>query len=143
MATPAQSQVERSQDLDSLCHLETVFQEHGYDDGYRAGEQSGELEGRLHGCEKACELGREIGFYQGCIDGWQELALLHGDKINPRALRHMEALRNMIAEFPRTNDATADMYGLRDKMKNKYRVIVSLLRVQHKYNMTDAPKLNF
>ncbi|KAI8069917.1 hypothetical protein BC940DRAFT_345665 [Gongronella butleri] len=134
---------ERSQDIESLCHLETVFQEHGYDDGFRAGERSGELEGRIYGCEKSCDLGREIGFYAGCIEAWNELAKLPGDKVNARALRHMEALKAMIDTFPRTNDATADMYGLRDKMKNKYRVIASLLGVQHKYNMGEAPKLTF
>ncbi|KAI8343955.1 hypothetical protein BC941DRAFT_464194 [Chlamydoabsidia padenii] len=135
--------LERSQDLESLCHLETMFQEHGFDDGYRDGEKSGELEGRIFGCEKAYELGRELGFYSGCIDAWSELAALHPEKINPRALRHMDTLRSMISEFPTINSPDADMYALRDKMKNKMRVITSLLNVQQKYIMVEPPKMTY
>ncbi|CAO3624518.1 unnamed protein product [Cunninghamella blakesleeana] len=132
---------QRSQDFESLCYLETVFQEHGFDDGYRDGKNSGELEGRIFGCEKAFDLGREIGFYSGCIDTWNELAAIHPNKINERALRHIQTLKKMISEFPSTNDKEADMYNLRDKIKNKYRVITSLLNVQQKYNMTEKPKI--
>ncbi|CAO3608895.1 unnamed protein product [Cunninghamella echinulata] len=119
----------QSQDLESLCYLETVR------------KKLGELEGRIFGCEKAFELGREIGFYSGCIETWTELAAVYPDKINERVLRHINTLKKMISEFPLTNDKDADMFALRDKMKNKMRVITSLLSVQQKYIMTEAPKI--
>jgi hypothetical protein len=49
----------------------------------------------------------------------------------------------MISEFPATNSPDADMYGLRDKMKNKMRVITSLLNVQQKYVMAEPPKMTY
>lgn len=55
----------------------------------------------------------------------------------------MDTLRTMIADFPATNSPDADMYALRDKMKNKMRVITSLLNVQQKYIMTEAPKMTY
>jgi hypothetical protein len=70
-----------NQDLESLCYLETMFQEYGFDDGFRDGEKSGELEGRLFGCEKAYDLAKEIGFYSGCIDMWEQLQQSYPDTV--------------------------------------------------------------
>ncbi|KAF7727882.1 hypothetical protein EC973_006881 [Apophysomyces ossiformis] len=131
-----------NQDLESLVHLETMFQEYGYDDGYRDGTKSGELEGRIFGCEKAFELGQEIGFYAGCAEAWKELAKTH-DEISPRALRHIAALEKLIEEFPRHNCPNTDLFAQRDKMKNKMRVIGSLLGTQQKFKPADKPKMNY
>lgn len=47
----------------------------------------------------------------------------------------------MIDEFPRENCPNTDMYGARDKMKAKLKVITSLLGVRQKFNMEDPPKM--
>ncbi|OBZ81789.1 Oral cancer-overexpressed protein 1 [Choanephora cucurbitarum] len=130
------------QSIESLCYLETMFAEHGFDDGYRDGEKSGELEGRIFGCEKAFDLGKEIGFYAGCVDQWTELAQ-QSDLVNSRALKQIEGLKKLVDEFPSYNDHDADLFAMRDKMKNKLRVISSLLGVQLKFDMTETPKMTF
>lgn len=132
-----------NQDLESLCYLETMFEEHGYDDGFRDGEKSGELEGRIFGCEKAFDLGREIGFYSGCVDMWTQLANTHPDVVSQKAMKQLDSLKKLIDEFPAHNDHDADLFALRDKMKNKLRVITSLLGVSQKYDMTEAPKMTY
>jgi hypothetical protein len=55
----------------------------------------------------------------------------------------MDVLRTMISDFPATNSPDADMYALRDKMKNKMRVITSLLNVQQKYIIAEPPKMTY
>lgn len=55
----------------------------------------------------------------------------------------MDVLRTMISDFPATNSPDADMYALRDKMKNKMRVITSLLNVQQKYVIVEPPKMTY
>ncbi|KAG0165217.1 hypothetical protein DFQ28_007099 [Apophysomyces sp. BC1034] len=131
-----------NQDLESLVYLETMFQEYGFEDGYRDGTNSGELEGRVFGCEKAFELGREIGFYAGCAEAWTQLAKTH-DAISPRALRHIAALQKQIDEFPHDNCPKSDLFALRDKMKNKLRVVTSLLGVQQKFQMEEKSQMNY
>ncbi|KAG2206564.1 hypothetical protein INT47_008581 [Mucor saturninus] len=132
-----------NQDLESLCYLETMFEEHGFEDGFRDGEKSGELEGRLFGCEKAFDLGREIGFYKGCVEMWTQLIDTNPDKVPSRALKQIDGLKKLIDDFPTYNDHDADLFALKDKMKNKLRVITSLLGVNQKYMMTDAPKMTY
>ncbi|KAI9010850.1 hypothetical protein CLU79DRAFT_772966 [Phycomyces nitens] len=135
--------IPHSQDLESLVHLETMFQECGYDDGFRDGELSGELEGRIFGCEKAFELGREIGFYEGAIKTWKHLAESYPDLISSKALRHMDRLQEQIDAFPNDNDPDTDLLAVRDKMKNKMRVITSLLGVQQKFLQTPITAMNY
>ncbi|KAI8048933.1 uncharacterized protein B0P05DRAFT_575944 [Gilbertella persicaria] len=132
-----------NQDIESLCYLETMFAEHGFDDGFRDGETSGELEGRIFGCEKAFDLGREIGFYSGCVEMWTELASAYPDKVPSRATKQLEGLKKLIDEFPTFNDHDVDLFMLRDKMKNKLRVISSLLGVQQKFVQQEAPKMTY
>ncbi|CAO3636072.1 unnamed protein product [Mucor fragilis] len=132
-----------NQDLESLCYLETMFAEHGFDDGFRDGERSGELEGRIFGCEKAFDLGKEIGFYAGCVDMWTQLAAQHPDTVPQKALKQIEGLKKLVDEFPTFNDHDADLFALKDKMKNKLRVISSLLGVNQKYMMTEKPKMTY
>lgn len=55
----------------------------------------------------------------------------------------MDALKRMIDDFPTFNDHEVDLFALRDKMKNKFRVITSLLGVNQKYIMTEAPKMTY
>ncbi|KAI8887688.1 DUF1715-domain-containing protein [Backusella circina FSU 941] len=131
------------QDLESLCYLETMFAEHGFEDGYRDGETSGELEGRIFGCEKAFDLGKEIGFYSGCVETWQELQSMFGDKVPSRAMKQISNLNKLIEEFPATNDHDADLFGQRDKIKNKLKVVSSLLGVTQKYDTKEAPKITY
>ncbi|KAI8987841.1 hypothetical protein BDF20DRAFT_832737 [Mycotypha africana] len=132
-----------NQDLESLCYLETMFQEYGYDDGFKDGEISGELEGRIVGCEKAFELGREIGFYAGCVEMWTELHNVHPEKVPARAMKQIETLKRQIEDFPTYNDHEVDLFGLRDKMKNKLKVISSLLGVNQKYIIAEKPKMTY
>ncbi|KAI8391775.1 uncharacterized protein BYT42DRAFT_610966 [Radiomyces spectabilis] len=133
----------KQQELESLCYLETMFQEYGFEDGFRDGEKSGELEGRLFGCEKGFELGREIGFYSGCIQVWAQLAEQHGEKISPKVVKHIETLQRMIDEFPKDNCPNTDLFALRDKMKMKMKVITSLLGIQQKYNEGEVSKMSY
>jgi hypothetical protein len=58
-------------------------------------------------------------------------------------LKQIDGLRKLIDEFPAQNDHDTDLFALRDKMKNKLRVITSLLSVQQKYIMTEAPKMTY
>ncbi|GAA5805983.1 hypothetical protein EDC94DRAFT_600294 [Helicostylum pulchrum] len=132
-----------NQDLESLCYLETMFEEHGFEDGFREGEKSGELEGRLFGCEKAFDLGREIGFYLGCVEMWTQLASSYPETVSSKAIRQIDGLKKLVDEFPAYNDHDIDLFALRDKMKNKLRVITSLLGVSQKYAMTEAPKMTY
>ncbi|RCH90247.1 hypothetical protein CU097_008537 [Rhizopus azygosporus] len=132
-----------NQDLESLCYLETMFQEYGFDDGFRDGEQSGELEGRIFGCEKAFDLGKEIGFYAGCVDMWTQLSIDHPDMISSKVLKQLESLQKLIDQFPDYNDHDVDLLALRDKMKNKLRVISSLLGVQQRYLNEEKPKMSY
>ncbi|KAI9321855.1 oral cancer-overexpressed protein 1 [Dichotomocladium elegans] len=122
-------------DLESLVYLEEMFQQYGYDDGFRDGQESGELEGRIFGCEKSFELGLEIGFYEGCAKTWRALAKAHPDRVPNKASKHLEALERMIDEFPKDNCPNTDMYGARDKMKAKMKLISTLLGIQQKFNM--------
>ncbi|KAI9263774.1 hypothetical protein BY458DRAFT_230145 [Sporodiniella umbellata] len=132
-----------NQDIESLCYLETMFQEHGFDDGFRDGEKSGELEGRIFGCEKAFELGKEIGFYSGCVEMWQQLSAQYPEAVSQKISKQLESLQKLIDQFPEYNDHDVDMFALRDKMKNKLKVISSLLGVQQKYLSTETPKMTY
>lgn len=58
-----------------------------------------------------------------------------------RVSKHLQSLQKMIDEFPRENCPNTDMYGARDKMKAKMKVITSLLGVRQKFNMEDPPKM--
>ncbi|KAI7865930.1 hypothetical protein BDF14DRAFT_1883040 [Spinellus fusiger] len=131
------------QDLESLVHLETMFQEYGFEDGFRDGEQSGELEGRIFGCEKAFDLGHEVGFYQGATETWTLLGNTHADFIPAKALRHIEKLKEQLDAFPTDNDPNADLMAMRDKMRNKMRIISSLLGVKQKYQQNQQTQMNY
>ncbi|KAG0776854.1 hypothetical protein G6F62_013473 [Rhizopus arrhizus] len=132
-----------NQDIESLCYLETMFQEHGFDDGFKDGEKSGELEGRIFGCEKAFDLGKEIGFYSGCVDMWYQLSAEYPEMISSKITRQLEGLQKTIDQFPNYNDHEVDLFALKDKMKNKLRVISSLLGVQQKYSSVETPKMTY
>jgi DNA-binding transcriptional regulator GbsR (MarR family) len=60
-----------------------------------------------------------------------------------RAQKQIDGLKKLIDEFPAHNDHEADLFALRDKMKNKLRVITSLLGVNQKYIMTEPPKMTY
>lgn len=60
-----------------------------------------------------------------------------------RAIKQIDGLKKLIDDFPAHNDHEADLFALRDKMKNKLRVITSLLGVSQKYMMTEAPKMTY
>ncbi|CAO3678750.1 unnamed protein product [Rhizopus microsporus] len=107
------------------------------------GEQSGELEGRIFGCEKAFDLGKEIGFYAGCVDMWTQLSIDYPDMIPSKVLKQLESLQKLIDQFPDYNDHDVDLLALRDKMKNKLRVISSLLGVQQRYLNEEKPKMSY
>ncbi|CDS03986.1 hypothetical protein LRAMOSA06941 [Lichtheimia ramosa] len=141
MSTEPHSEPQMKADLESLVYLEEMFQHYGHEDGLRDGKESGELEGRIFGCEKSFELGVEVGYYEGCAQTWRELAEAHGDKVSSKVSKHLQSLQKMIDEFPRENCPNTDMYGARDKMKAKMKVITSLLGVRQKFNMEDPPKM--
>ncbi|KAI8980935.1 hypothetical protein BDB01DRAFT_796173 [Pilobolus umbonatus] len=132
-----------NQDIQSLCYLETMFAEHGFDDGFRDGERSGELEGRIVGCEKAFELGEEIGFYAGCVEGWMFFLDKYPDKISSKTMKQLQGLKKLVDEFPDYNDHEVDLIALRDKMKNKLKIVSSLLGVQQRYLITETPKMTY
>ncbi|KAI9358930.1 hypothetical protein DFJ73DRAFT_774281 [Zopfochytrium polystomum] len=62
-------------DIGDLVHLETMFEEYGYEDGYRDGLVQGKDEGRALGQQQGFNLGREVGFYLGACEMWRDILL--------------------------------------------------------------------
>lgn len=60
-----------------------------------------------------------------------------------RVLKQLESLQKLIDQFPDYNDHDVDLLALRDKMKNKLRVISSLLGVQQRYLNEEKPKMSY
>jgi hypothetical protein len=60
-----------------------------------------------------------------------------------RITRQLEGLQKTIDQFPNYNDHEVDLFALKDKMKNKLRVISSLLGVQQKYSSVETPKMTY
>lgn len=58
-------------------------------------------------------------------------------------MKQIDGLKKLIDEFPTFNDHEADLFALKDKMKNKLRVISSLLGVNQKFIMTEKPKMTY
>ncbi|KAH6563826.1 hypothetical protein BASA50_006197 [Batrachochytrium salamandrivorans] len=119
--------------VDTLLHIETMFEASGWDDGYRDGTDMGLLEGRIFGSDKGFQFGIETGFYAGFSEMWRALADAHlpeATRVLPlKALKQLELLSETESKFPRENCADMDLQLEMDRLRGKYRTVTALLKV--------------
>ncbi|RUP49174.1 hypothetical protein BC936DRAFT_143129 [Jimgerdemannia flammicorona] len=137
------AQLQTELDLDSLVHLETMFEELGHKDGIRDGRRSGTVEGRVLGCEKGFELAREVYFYSGCAAMWLRLTAAFPDRFPARTVKQLRSLQSLIEAFPTENSLNTEILALLDKIRAKYKVVTSLLGVTQKYQAIDKPAMTY
>jgi hypothetical protein len=58
-------------------------------------------------------------------------------------MKQVDSMNKLVEEFPTINDHEVDLFAQRDKIKNKLKVVSSLLGVNQKYDMTEAPKMTY
>ncbi|RIA96520.1 hypothetical protein C1645_754952 [Glomus cerebriforme] len=127
-------QQQKSEYLDDLVNLESMFIEIGREDGLRDGVNSGKLEGYILGCEKGYEISQEIGFYNGVAEMWLKLIVDKGwnmpkKSMNERIMKELISLKEKISLFPKENQQNIEFIELLDKIRSKYKVCTSLLGV--------------
>ncbi|KAJ3321997.1 hypothetical protein HDU76_013987 [Blyttiomyces sp. JEL0837] len=103
--------------MENLLHLETMFEESGRDDGKVEGEKLGEIEGIGLGLAQGFAFGKEVGFYLGSI---------------------IEQAKS----FPLDNSETADILGIMDKLRARFRMLTTLLKVPEQKFTVDATAAN-
>ncbi|KAI9137733.1 hypothetical protein BKA69DRAFT_1032123, partial [Paraphysoderma sedebokerense] len=108
------------------------FIQQGHDQGYNDGIKSGVAEGYLLGLEKGYEVASEVGFYNGCVESWSKLIQMVPEEFNERTIKQIQSLRSMIASFPLTNNPNTSIFETLEKMRAKYKLINSLLKVDSK-----------
>ncbi|KAI8584477.1 hypothetical protein K450DRAFT_167942 [Umbelopsis ramanniana AG] len=130
-------------DLENLIHLENMFQELGHEDGLRDGRKSGVVEGRILGCEKGFEMSNEVGYYTGCATLWTKLVEAHPESFSSRATKQIQSLQSVIDQFPDANEDQTDTFALLDKMRAKFRVVTSVLKVEQKFAITQPVGMSY
>ncbi|KAG9298909.1 hypothetical protein G9A89_015931 [Geosiphon pyriformis] len=118
-------------DLDDLLQLENMFLDQGREDGLRDGKPSGIIEGRILGSKHGFQLAQEIGFYNGVAETWTHL-IQQNPKVeckgfNERTVKHLNSLRELISQFPIENKHTVEVPELLERIRAKYKVVISLL----------------
>ncbi|CAM0140670.1 enolase-phosphatase E1 [Umbelopsis sp. WA50703] len=130
-------------DLENLLHLENMFQELGHEDGMRDGKRSGVIEGRVLGCEKGFEISNEVGFYMGCATLWTQLVSANPEAFSSRAIKQIQSLQSAVDQFPDANEDQTDTFALLDKMRAKFRVVTSVLKVEQKFSTTQPTGMSY
>ncbi|KAL1923185.1 uncharacterized protein VTP21DRAFT_9561 [Calcarisporiella thermophila] len=133
MASTEEMQANEQGDLDTLVELENMFMEQGRDEGFEAGERAGVIEGQVFGCEKGYELALEVGYYAGCMEAWQLAASQHPSKFSPRTLKALSSLNAAIEAFPKENNLDVDFMELVEKIRARFKVLMSLLGSQQRF----------
>ncbi|CAO3674213.1 unnamed protein product [Umbelopsis vinacea] len=130
-------------DLENLIHLENMFQELGHEDGMRDGKKSGVIEGRVLGCEKGFEISSEVGFYAGCAVLWTKLVEANPESFSSRAIKQIQSLQAAVDQFPDANEEQTDTFALLDKMRAKFRVVTSVLKVEQKFSTAQNSGMSY
>ncbi|KAI9032421.1 hypothetical protein DFJ74DRAFT_702014 [Hyaloraphidium curvatum] len=86
-------------DIESLIHLESMFESFGRLDGLRDGHRAGYLEGRALGTRRGFNMGVEAGIYGGCAAVWKERGVAGGE----RTARAVAQVAELAASFPLKN----------------------------------------
>ncbi|KAI9197398.1 uncharacterized protein BJ171DRAFT_223588 [Polychytrium aggregatum] len=143
MSQPPHNDPQAPEHVEDLVHLETMFHELGREDGLRDGRRAGLNEGRNLGLARSFEMGKEIGFFLGFARIWLLIApRIDADKLNHRVIKHLEQLRDMAEAFPKENIKDAAMLETLDRMRGKFKTIVSLLGPWASNNMPSADQAN-
>ena len=126
--------------MDSLNHLQEMFEEYGRLDGLEQGKRQGFLQGRELGVEKGLALGQEVGFMQAVSSHYLRLVQICPSKFSSRSEKQLLQLMQLIEQFPMTNDGL-DPHEELIRLRGKYKACMSLVGSHHLYQ--DGPKLSF
>ncbi|XP_049309002.1 protein LTO1 homolog [Bactrocera dorsalis] len=101
--------------LDNILLTEENIVQEGYQEGLEVGRARGEKEGYELGYEQGLQLGKELGEIYSIVVAQQQHK--HTEKVQ----RALQQLRTSIDQFPRDNNAEADIIGMVEDIRNQYR----------------------
>ncbi|RMZ52099.1 hypothetical protein APUTEX25_001293, partial [Auxenochlorella protothecoides] len=119
------------------------LEEHHFRDGREAGMQEGKAagyaEGRAMGVEQGFRISYEVAFYSGCLSQWHT-AGEHGGrlKLNPRVLRHMALLEDLVRSFPWSDAQDPNLHQLVEAMRGRFKTLVTMLGLGDAYGIAHA-----
>lgn len=122
--------------FDDIALSEDRINQEGYQKGFTDGKSIGNTDGYHLGYHRGAELGAELGYYYGVLQSH-----CNSDKNTERQQKSIETVLKLISEFPRTNDEHADILGLADTIRAKYRKACAILKISGKY--PDSDQLSF
>ncbi|KAK7868299.1 hypothetical protein R5R35_013887 [Gryllus longicercus] len=114
--------------FDSIALSENLIQKEGFEEGFKKGERDGAIEGFHIGFHKGIDIGNEIGYYIGAVEALHVLSKT--EELTVRARQVLSKLRELLKEFPVCNDPNVDIICYLEKIRAKYKMICSLLKME-------------
>lgn len=114
--------------FDSIVLSENNLQKEGYDEGIIKGQKDGVIEGFHVGFHKGIDVGSEVGYYSGVVEAC--LALNCESSSPERTKQVLLKLRELIQQFPVSNDPNIEIINLLEKIRAKYKMACSLLKIE-------------
>ncbi|XP_011198288.1 protein LTO1 homolog [Bactrocera dorsalis] len=99
--------------LDNIFLAEDNIVKESYQEGLEVGRARGEKEGYELGYKKGLRLGKELGEIYSSVVAQQK----HTENVQ----HALQQLRTSIDQFPRDNNAEADIIGMVEDIRNQYK----------------------
>jgi hypothetical protein len=128
--------------LDTVLNIEEEFYHEGKNEGEQKGAQEGHTEGYNFGVAKGRQIGEEIGHISGLVDC---LLHLHGKgdtsiPFNERLVKNLEALRDLISQFPHDKPHDDEYNVQLENIRSKYKLLDIRLGIIMKKKGEDVTK---
>mmetsp|Transcript_18686 Transcript_18686/g.24321 ORF Transcript_18686/g.24321 Transcript_18686/m.24321 type:complete len:124 (-) Transcript_18686:438-809(-) len=97
-------------------------------EGILHGETLGAEDGRKFGLRTGEDFGSEIGMLKGHCIAWKHLISLDPTFCSDRAIKAIDALEELVNDFPRMNSPESDFKKSLNLCRAKFKVVKSLLK---------------
>ncbi|XP_031552712.1 protein LTO1 homolog [Actinia tenebrosa] len=128
--------------FESLLFLEENCHKDGYNEGWIVGQGKGLSVGRGLGIDKGKEIGSEIGYYSGFVSTWL-LLIDKSDKKGARVNTQLQNLNSLIDQLSITDPTDENLFANIEKVRAKFKKIISLLGVSPEGRTQETEMLSF
>ena len=128
--------------FNKVLFMENSLLTDGYNEGFISGKFQGKKEGYELGVKQGREIGKEIGFYVGFIAACKILVTHEQDEAR-KVSKVIEQLDKILSKFSFDNAADTQLDDRMSEIRNKFKVLMSRIKMPIKSMSSKTSQMSF